>query len=66
MIRYIIEKNITNEYATGTAILMDGDEPKTFVSESEAIKWLMDNDEDFRHTPISQLTNFYNIKPYVI
>ena len=66
LVRYIIEKTIHGEYAQGVEILMDGDKPRTFSSEAEARRWLMDNDEDFNRIPITQLIDHYNIKPYVI
>lgn len=66
MIRYIIEKNINYTHGTGVVTLMDGENPKTFVSEKAALEWLMSNDEEFCTLPIIHLADYYTIKPYVI
>ena len=66
MIRYIIEKNVINDYATGATTLMGDDKPKTFVSPDEAMEWLIKNEKGFCDIPIMQIASHYNIKPYVI
>ena len=66
MIRYIIEKNIIHEYATGVAVLMDGDNPKTFDSYEEAVCWLVNNDENIRDIPFFKIADYYNIKKCII
>jgi hypothetical protein len=58
LIRYIIEKSISNDYAYGVMTLMDNDKPMSFSSEEEAKKWLTEN------IP-TNLIDHYNIKPYI-
>lgn len=66
MIRYVVEKNIIHEYATGVMTLMDGNNPKTFSSQQEAKQWLVNNDDDYCRIPIVELADYYSIKPYII
>ena len=66
MIRYIIERNILDEHGSGVVTLTENGRPRTFVSESDALQWLMENDEDFCNIPIIKLIDYYNIKPYVV
>lgn len=67
LIRYIIEKTIHEyEYGHGVMTLMEDGKPKTFVSEDTAMKWLIENDENFNRIPMTHLIDYYNIKPYVV
>lgn len=67
MIKYIIEKTITNDYAQGVQVLTDDDgDVRKFNTEKDAIQWLSENDAEFNDLPISKLIGHYNIKPYVI
>ena len=67
MIKYIVEKNIEDSYAHGVKTLVnENGNIKTFISEEEAIQWLIHNDEEFCSIPVIKIRDYYNIKPYVI
>lgn len=67
MIRYVIEKQINNDYAHGVMILTEKNgSPKTFASKDKAFEWLVNNDEDIRDIPLIHIPYYYNIRPHII
>ena len=66
LVGYIIEKAICHEYAFEIATLSESDgRPKIFSTERTAVRWLFENDEDFKDIPLKNIFEFYNIKPYM-
>ena len=66
MLRYIIQKNVNNDYCHGYVTIMEHGKPKTFMSKQLAYDWLMKNDKDFATIPLKELAKFYVIKPYIV
>ena len=66
MIRYIVQKNINNDYCYGYVTLMEQNNPKTFISYKSAFDWLVKNDKDFVNLPLMEVARIYNIKPYIV
>lgn len=65
LIRYIIEKFINNEhgYGHGYSVLMDGNRPRTFISNKAAFNWLIENNPELKP---KHLNIYYNIKECII